>query len=173
MEMCIRDSLYNGAYCGVYQLYEQIRVEDSRVDVYDWERAPQAAAERIVEQLEIEKENRTLAKQERKELLEMLEYELTADLSWLDTGIFESGGMEEWNAREGTCYPTVFTVSSFLELEALPEATGGVLLEMDFWEEERALETNYLQPFYFASPEAGETFRELYDYCLLYTSRCV
>lgn len=156
--------LYNGAYCGVYQLYEQIRVEDSRVDVYDWERAPQAAAERIVEQLEIEKENRTLAKQERKELLEMLEYELTADLSWLDTGIFESGGMEEWNAREGTCYPTVFTVSSFLELEALPEATGGVLLEMDFWEEERALETNYLQPFYFASPEAGETFRELYDY---------
>ena len=29
--------IYNGEYYGVYQLYEQIRVEDGRIDIYDWE----------------------------------------------------------------------------------------------------------------------------------------
>jgi hypothetical protein len=47
----------------------------------------------------------------------------------------------------------------------LPEATGGALVEMDFYTGSSAeLLTAYKQPYYFDTPENGSTFTELYDY---------
>ena len=160
--------IYNGEYYGVYQLYEQIRVEDGRIDIYDWEQTARDAAERIVDSLEIEGEDRYERRKEADRLLELLETELTEDLSWLDTGSFVSEGIERWNRRQGTSYPAVFAMENYLDMDSLPEAAGGVLLEMDFREEDMdpagKLETNYRQPFYFASPSAGGSFQELDEY---------
>ena len=160
--------IYNGEYYGVYQLYEQIRVEDGRIDIYDWEQTARDAAERIVDSFEIEGEDRYERRREADRLLELLETELTEDLSWLDTGSFVSEGIERWNRRQGTSYPAVFAMENYLDMDSLPEAAGGVLLEMDFREEDMdpagKLETNYRQPFYFASPSAGGSFQELDEY---------
>ena len=52
-------------------------------------------------------------------------------MSWIDTGVFESAGLADWNAANGTDYPTRFTVTDYLDGEKIPEPTGGVLLELD------------------------------------------
>lgn len=50
-------------------------------------------------------------------------------------------------------------------LYGYPEASGGVLLEMDFFHKmDACLKTNYRLPFYFNRPMEGEAYEELYSY---------
>lgn len=150
--------IYNGEYCGVYQLCEQVRISEGSVDVFDWESVADEAAGRIVDALDIQE---NMEQEKKAEMQAILEEELKTDLSWLDTGVFVSERLEEWNGREGTSYPTEFQIEDYLEVDTLPEASGGVLLEMDLWEKDPVLKTNYSQPIYFNSPAAGETWEEL------------
>lgn len=90
--------MYNGEYYGVYELSEHVRVDSSRVDIFDWEEA-------------------------------------------LEDGVPE---------------------------ETLPNKTGGVLMEMDFYafygEQPANLMTAYSLPIYINTPEDTTELKELVNY---------
>jgi len=163
---CYMDSrqvtlIYNGEYCGVYQLCEQIRVAENRVPVYDWEKQAEVFADAIVTRLAEENEE---AYPYQAIFSQALQNELETDLSWLDTGVFRSSSLEAWNKENGTDFPTEIRLTDFPEWKALPDRTGGVLLEMDVREERNAMLTAYLQPLHFVSPASGKTCESLYTY---------
>ena len=66
---------YNGEYCGLYQLCESIRVDEERVDIFDWEEAAEAVASLCAEDYGLS---------QRKE--EALARQLAYDLSWVTKG---------------------------------------------------------------------------------------
>ncbi len=154
--------IYNGDYCGVYQLCEHIRVSDTRVDVFDWEAYAEDAAKAIAKTLVTNDD--TGNKSSR--IADEIEGQLLNDWSWLKTGRV---------TYNGKSYK--FTD---LGLPALPKQTGGFLLEMDFyhlgnWYEVASVQTAYAQPLYFNTPEPqGEqslgSFYEtdLYNYASSY-----
>lgn len=151
--------IYNGEYCGVYQLCEQIRISGTRIPIYSWEDQAERFAAAIAEQIAEETQDGSAYQSVFKTALKG---ELKADLSWLDTGRFTSGALAEWNEINGTDYPTEFQAADLIDWEDLPERTGGVLLELDSHEGSKGMETAYHQPLHFVSPTAGETCRELY-----------
>ena len=153
--------IYNGEYRGVYQLCEQVRAEENRVDIFDWEKTGQEAAKNIV--LKLCRQN-ALDAQKSIDLQADLEEELKNDLSWLGIGTFTSDVLSDWNYRNGTEFPVTLDMSAYVNLERLPEPKGGVLLEMDSRNENPALLTAYRQPFSFCEPEHGETYPALYIY---------
>ena len=152
--------IYNGEYYGVYQLSEQVRVEEKRVSVYDWDKTASEAARKIAASL---KSQGLIEKKEQTEVTALLEEELTENLEWLETGSFHSETLKDWGAAHNRTIPDTFSMEQYVDYEKLPTATGGVLLEMDDAETERSLTTAYHMPFYFVSPVAGETYPTLYQ----------
>lgn len=151
--------IFNGKYQGVYQLCEQVRIEKSSVDIYNWEDAAKKAAEHLASHLAAQNQ---IARNEQPAIELLLELELKADLSWLTTHTFTFSSLRAVNEREGRSLPTTYNLEAFLDFDSLPKATGGVLLEMDcFSQEEAALKTNYLLPFYFNKPVNGASYPEL------------
>lgn len=162
---CYMDSrqvtlIYNGSYCGVYQLCEQIRIADNRVEIYDWEDCAAEAAKAIADSLKIEEEDQNLY---REGFERILKEELFSDLSWLDTGVFVSAGLANWNQEYGTVYPTEFSLKDYLDPSEIPEPTGGVLLNIDARNTDSSLETAYHLPVEFADPVSGATSERLHD----------
>lgn len=153
--------VYNGEYMGVYQLCEQIRIGDNRVEIYNWEDAAEETADVFLKQLQAEG---VITKNQRKEISGNVEDELKADYSWIsDNHFFYSYTLAGMNIG----LDQGIDLSDYVDFTALelPEATGGALLEMDFYTGEWAeLLTAYRQPYYFDTPENGVTFTELYDY---------
>ena len=154
--------IYNGEYYGVYQLCEHVRVGEARVNVFDWAEYAESAAETIADALI--KEGK-LKYSEMKSFIEGLEDRMSVDYSWIDTGKI---------TYKGTTY--VFTDYG---LDAPPKATGGFLLEMDFYSKGNAtlatLPTAYYQPLYFNTPgtdtvEAANSLKNtsLYKYAQKY-----
>ena len=162
---CYMDSrqvtlVYNGSYCGVYQLCEQIRIAENRVGVYNWKNICDEAAEEIAQSLKIEEKEKALY---RKGFEKVVEQELLADFSWMDTGVFISKGLEDWNEQYGTSYPTKFRLADYIDFSGLPDPTGGVLLNIDARNTDSSLETAYHLPIEFADPVAGATGKKLYE----------
>ncbi len=153
--------IYNNAYQGVYQLTEHIRVDETRVDVFDWEEYAEDAGEKIAEQKRLAGE---IGFAEETKLAEGITSAMLTDWSWMETGKTE---------YDGVTY--VFTEWGLPEL---PEQTGGFLLEMDFYSmgdgSLMKTETAYKQPLYFNTPEpvgyGFESFAEskLYNYTYKY-----
>ena len=150
--------IYNGEYYGVYQLCEQIRVGKNRIDIYNWRELAEQIAKGIAKDLNIAGQD---AAAYREGFRNVLQQELERDMSWIDTGVFESAGLADWNAANGTDYPTRFTVTDYLDGEKIPEPTGGVLLELDSRNRHSTLTTAYHEPIGFADPENGETSETL------------
>lgn len=153
--------IYNGTYQGVYQLSEHVRVDETRVDVFDWEEYAETAAETIAEaKLEAGEIGYADATQLENDLLELM----MEDWSWMSTGEIK---------LKKTTY--VFTEWGLPEL---PEQTGGFLLEMDFWSFSDSnlakTYTAYSQPLYFNTPAPegygidSFTSTPLYDYTYKY-----
>ncbi len=153
--------IYNGEYKGVYQLTEQIRVDETRVDVFDWEEYAETAGEVIAETKRLAGE---IGFAEETKLAEGITNAMLTDWSWMETGQIE---------YKDTVY--VFTEWGLPEL---PEETGGFLLEMDFYSQGDGslmrTETAYKQPLYFNTPEPTghgfDSFEEsyLYEYTYKY-----
>ena len=66
---------YNGEDYGLYQLCEQIRVDPERVDIFDWDKAAEDAANAIAD-------GKGLSELERETLIRQMQY----DLTWAATG---------------------------------------------------------------------------------------
>lgn len=153
--------IYNGEYQGVYQLCEQVRIGKSSVDIYDWKDTAQAVAEIISSDLVYQKQ---ISREEQPVIQAFMETDLLSDFSWIDTGVFESPSLKLWN-QNGSNVATTYHLEDYFDFKSLPKASGGVLLEMDYFHKQDAcLKTNYSLPFYFNTPSYGDTYPELYSY---------
>ena len=155
--------IYNGEYCGVYQLAEHVRVGDTRVNVFDWEEYAEDAAKAIADKL---LSDGKIGNAEAKRVANTIEDSMLADWSWMTSGRVKYGG-------------TTYKFTD-LGLEKLPSQTGGFLLEMDFyhlgWGEFASVQTAYAQPLYFNTPEpvGWESLESFYNTNLYnYTYRYV
>lgn len=142
--------IFNNEYQGVYQLCEQIRIAENRVDIFDWEALAKEAASIIAS---VKKETTAINEETAKLIEEELSLGLASDLSWITA------------PYKFTYQGETYTMTDYV---SIPAATGGFLLEMDFYSLTSPaisqLTTNYSQPLYFSSPEYAITNDELYEY---------
>ena len=134
--------IYNGEYCGVYQLAEHVRVDETRVNIFDWEEYAEDAAEALAEKLRADGK---IEYSEVKGVAAEIEESMIKDWSWM-----KKGSVKYKNKT--------YKFTDDLGLPALPPQTGGFLLEMDFysmndWNTLARTQTAYAQPLYFNTPE--------------------
>lgn len=134
MESRLVSLIYNGEYEGVYQLAEHVRVSKERVNIYNWENKAEDIAKIIGEK---EKQD--------KGFQEGMEKALLQDFKWIDK-------------KEITYHSRTYAFSDYgIEVK---DATGGFLLEMDFYSRNNislaTLQTAYEQPIYFNTPSLEE-----------------
>lgn len=101
------DVVLNGKVVGNYQLCEHIRVDDTRVDITNWEDIAEDAAKAIYK-----KNQDIMTKDERDELIDIM----TEDMSWTTSDTVAYGGIS-------------YTVSDYFDC---PDINGGYLLEIGF-----------------------------------------
>lgn len=77
MSMLPVDVVINGTYCGMYNLSEQIRVGDTRVDIYDWEGEAEEVAKAIYNA-----NQDSLTEDDRDRIEELM----CCDLNWISSG---------------------------------------------------------------------------------------
>lgn len=144
--------ILNNSYSGVYQLCEQIRVDEERVDIFSWEDLASDAAKMITN---VKTETGQLSKNNASDFRERLKVGLSTDLSWITSPYIYT--------FEGTDY----LITDYVDI---PDSDGGFILEMDFYSlaNEDGLTTNFKQPFYFNSPEFGFTNATLKTYAYKY-----
>ncbi len=148
--------IYNGEYYGVYQLCEQIRIDNSRIDIYDWSDAAEDVALALAKKL---RDDGEVTSEEYEAKAIEIEDTLVSDWSWVDSGEFK------YNKK-------TYTFEEFGV--TLPERTGGYIIEMDFYSRDDStlsrLESAYRQPLYFSdigqgTQSAADSFEdtELYE----------
>lgn len=144
--------ILDNEYRGVYQLSEQIRIADERLDIYDWEKLAKEAAAIITT---TKAESESLNDEAKKFFLEEATIALSTDFSWITAPYTVKIGNDTYD------------VSEYIDI---PSPTGGFLLEMDFYSAENpnGIKTNYQQPFYFSAPEFGYTNNALKNYAYTY-----
>lgn len=142
--------MLNNEYQGVYQLCEQIRIDEERVDIFDWEGLAEDAAELITAE---RKATYSLSDEGAEEFEFGFSELLKSDFSWIS------------KPYTITYEGTEFDISKYVDI---PEKTGGFLLEMDFYHnelpEEMSLKTAFQQPFYFSRPSMVFTNTEIKEY---------
>ncbi len=154
--------IYNGEYCGVYQLTEHVRIGKTSVDIFDWEEYAEDMAKALSEKYCADK---GLPATEKDRVSDEVEDMMMEDFSWMGTGKFRYDG------KTYSC--------GDLGLDAPPKQTGGFLAEMDFYHQDQSncagLMTAYAQPLYFSTPDpvggrALQSFMktELYSYARNY-----
>lgn len=136
--------ILNGTYQGVYQLCEQIRIAKQRINIFDWENLAEDAAKAIAKDIG-----------ESDSFADKLENALVNNLSWIS---------------EPHIYVYKNKSYDISKYVTIPSATGGFLLEMDFYHlnEKDSLQTKFSQPFYFNTPETGNSSKELSSYAADY-----
>lgn len=147
--------IFNNEYYGVYQLCELVNIGSNRVDIYDWEETSEKAAEAIVNKSNV---NGDLDINQKKVIISYLEDAMCEDLSWISYPYNFSFDVNQDGVQE------TYTITDYIDL---PEATGGVLLEMDFYafdgHNPSTMITAYSQPIYFKAPEYALTNKVLFD----------
>ncbi len=155
--------VYNGEYQGVYELSEHVRIGDTRVNIYDWEDLAEDGAKAIAKSL---RSSGVITENEYDVVKDELEDELAMNYTWVDssTHAFNSSYLKQL----GKAY--TYNMAEYIDFTTIPERTGGVLLEMDFWYEiqerkEPNLKTAYALPIYTNTPDSLEVkFDTLVNY---------
>ena len=128
------DVVLNGKKVGNYQLCEHIRVDENRVNVYDWESVAEDIAKAVAKQYDWEKD-----------LRDELEDDLVSNLNWITTGKYT------FYPEDFTLEATEITISDYVDL---PNDNGGFLIELDeSMDELTCFTTSLNQPIMFKSPE--------------------
>ena len=106
------DVILNGEYVGNYQLCEQIRIGDTRIDIYNWEDSAADIADAVYKK---EKAN-GLSKTDKSNI----EDQLCEDFTWVTSGTFTYNG-------------TTYTISNYYTDETFSSSTAlnrGYLFEL-------------------------------------------
>ena len=135
------DVVINGTKRGNYQLCEQIRIDKTRVNIFDWESFGEDVAETIAEAEQLDKDNED-------EIADLL----VENLNYVTTGSFT------YNKK--TYYLSDYGIE-------IPEFNGGFLMEMDEqMDEVSKFYTSLSQPMMFKSPEFIKTNQSMMDYVM-------
>ena len=131
------DVIMNGEYAGNYQFCEQVRVDETRVDIFDWEGFAEDAAAVIAEAEGLDEDS-------------LADYMLE-NMGWITSDQVE---FEE----------NIYQISSYEEIE-IPSINGGYLLEIDeYYDEVSKFQTTASQPVMFKSPEFVCTNEDMIAY---------
>ncbi len=138
------DVVFNGKYIGVYQLCEQIRINESRVDITDWEEEAESIADAIAAKEGWSKDDR-----------KALEDQMQENLEWLST-------------RKVTFKEKEYKIDDYYELTE-NTTNGGLLFEIskDYDEESKFMSRKYF-PIMIKAPEYANTNEELFDFAREY-----
>ena len=132
--------VYNGEYCGLYELTESIRVDEDRVDIFDWEEEAENVAKAIYKKDELSKAER-----------DALEDAMTRDLSWITTGVFGD-----------------YNLADYYDTSAW-DITGGYLIEDDdYFDEVSKFRTENDMKLMLHKPEFLATNPEMMEYLQTY-----
>lgn len=141
MESTWLSLVLNGEYIGNYQLCEQIRIGKGRVDITDLtDYAKQVARALVKADLFSESQQ------------QMLEETLEQNLEWLSSGVFLFENQE-------------YDLTPYV---ALPDLSGGFLMEIDGYFDEISKFLLQGQPLMFRNPEYACTNEELMNYAREY-----
>lgn len=154
--------IFNGDYKGVYQLYEHVRIDEGRVEVFDYDEYAKNAAKAIAKKMV---KNGQLSAHFEDEYVDKLRDVMENDYSYMDTGSIKYDGR-------------TFELASY-GIEAV-NPTGGYLVLMDRHSidegyKQATLHTAYHMPFYIDKPSTDEksqltSFKNtsLYQYAIKY-----
>ena len=138
------DVVLNGDYVGNYQLCENIRVDPTRVDIFDWESFCEDSAGVIADAEELSKD----------ETGDLEEY-MAENMGWITSGTVTFGGK-------------TYTIANYPEIQ-IPDITGGYLIELDeYYDEVSKFKTENNQPIMFKNPEFVGTNPEMMAYIKAY-----
>ncbi|WP_455684793.1 CotH kinase family protein [Thomasclavelia sp.] len=126
----------NGKYVGMYQFCEQIRVDEKRVDVLNWDD-------------EAKDLSKIVATKEGLDAGDLEEY-LAENLGWTTSGKFNYQGK-------------TYLISNYDY--TIPSINGGYLLELDSnYDEVSKFKTNNNQPLMFKAPEFAASNQDMMNY---------
>ena len=135
------DVVINGEYVGNYELSEQIRIDDDRIEIFDWEDEAGSVASAVNK---AEKKNGVSIDKDA------LEDQLKEDLSWVTSGVFEFSGK-------------TYTVADYYNAE--DDISGGYLFEMsEEYDEISQFTTDSGLIVMLNSPEYLSTNSDMTDY---------
>ena len=138
------DVVLNGDFVGNYQLCENIRVDSTRVDIFDWEGFCEDSAGIIAD----------AAGMTEDETGDLEEY-MAENMGWITSGTVKYGGV-------------TYSIADYPEIE-IPNITGGYLLELDeYYDEVSKFRTDSNQPIMFKNPEFVNTNPEMMNYVQTY-----
>jgi len=137
--------IFNGEYEGLYEMGEQVRIEESRVDIFDWEELAEDAAKKIAKKNSLDDATK-----------DGLEEAMVRNLSWITSDSVTYKG-------------ATYKVSDYVEI---PSIKGGYLLEVDmyydtvskFKTEGASMDELDAQPVMFKSPEYAKTNSEMFSF---------
>lgn len=160
MQTVWTDVILNGEYVGNYQLSEQVGIEKARVDMIDWEKEAEDAADKIADANGFSKKQKSA-----------LEDQMTEDLSWLCTDTIDFEG-QNYVVSNHYNYSTDFTGGYLFESsEEYDEESKFKLNEVDLYDDE------YVNPeaeyedslkIMMKSPEFLNTNAEMWRYVQTY-----
>ena len=144
METVFVDVVLNGEFVGNYQLCENIRVDPTRVDIFDWESFCEDSAAVIAE-----------AEGMNDDDAGDLEEHMAENMGWITSGSVSFGG-------------TTYTIADYPDIE-IPDITGGYLIELDeYYDEISKFKTKSNQPIMFKNPEYVSTNKDMMNYVQTY-----
>lgn len=124
-ESILVNVIFNGAYYGLYELSENIRVDSGRVDIFDWEETAEDVAAAIAEKEGLSKDE-----------ADQLETKMVANLSWVTSGKFGA-----------------YTIADYYDISDF-DISGGYLIEDDaYYDEISKFTTNNEMKLMLKSPE--------------------
>lgn len=135
------DVILNGKYIGNYQFCEQVRVDETRVDIFDWEGLAEDSADVIAEAQGLDAGD--------------LADFMNENMEWITTGkvVFEG---------------KTYNIADYPDIE-IPSINGGYLLELDgYYDEVSKFKTDASQPIMFKNPEFVNTNDEMMAYVKSY-----
>ncbi len=160
MQTVWTDVILNGEYVGNYQLSEQVGIEKARVDMIDWEKEAEDAADKIADANGFSKKQKSA-----------LEDQMTEDLTWLCTDTIDFEG-QNYVVSNHYNYSTDFTGGYLFESsEEYDEESKFKLNEVDLYDDE------YVNPeaeyedslkIMMKSPEFLNTNEEMWRYVQTY-----
>ena len=138
------DVILNGDFIGNYQFCEQVRVDGTRVDVFDWEGFCEDSAGVIAD-----------AEGFSKDLTGDLEEYMLENMGWVTSGSVKFNGV-------------TYTIANYPDME-IPSIDGGYLLELDeYYDEISKFKTEKNQPIMFKNPEFVNTNADMMAYVKTY-----
>ena len=134
------DVVLNGDFVGNYQLCENIRVDPTRVDIFDWESFAEDCAAVIADENGMSDDDAG----------DLEEY-MAEHMGWITSGTFSFNGTE-------------YNIADYPDIE-IPDITGGYILELDeYYDEISKFRTHNNQPMMFKNPEFVSTNKDMMNF---------